>query len=131
MVGSPARILVIDDEVDTTNLLSLVLKRAGYKVYSASNWDGVLNWLKMCDETHETVDLVILDIMMPDRSGFDVMLVLKVVLHPVPPVIFLTAKIGMDDMVRASDLGAAKYLTKPTTPEKLLLVVREVLSRKN
>ncbi len=131
MVGSPAKILVIDDEVDTTNLVSLVLKRAGYKVYSATDFEGVLNWLKMCEDTHESVDLVILDIMMPERSGFDVILVLKVVLHPVPPVIFLTAKIGMDDMVRASDLGAAKYLTKPTTPEKLLQVVREVLNRKN
>ncbi len=130
MVGSQARILVIDDEVDTTNLVSLVLKRAGYKVYSATDWDGILTWLKMCEDTKETVDLVILDIMMPERSGFDVMLVLKVVLHPVPPIIFLTAKIGMDDMVKASEMGAAKYLTKPTTPEKLILAVREVLSKK-
>jgi DNA-binding response OmpR family regulator len=130
MVGSPQRILVIDDEVDTTNLVCLVLKRAGYKVYSATDWEGVLTWLKMCEDTKETVDLVILDIMMPERSGFDVMMVLKVVLHPVPPIIFLTAKIGIDDMVKASEMGAAKYLTKPTTPDKLIYAVQEVLSKK-
>ncbi len=125
-----ARILVIDDEVDTTNLVSLVLKRAGYVVNSASDWDGILDLLRACENGNITYDLVILDIMMPDRSGFDVMLVLQVVLHPVPPVIFLTARVGMDSMVKASDLGAAKYITKPTTPDKLLTAVREVLDRR-
>jgi DNA-binding response OmpR family regulator len=130
MITSQAKILVIDDEIETTNLISLVLKRAGYKVYSATDWDGILSLLHHYEETREDIDLVILDIMMPERSGFDVMLILQVVMHPVPPVIFLTAKIGMDDMIKASDMGAAKYLTKPTTPDKLVSTVREVLSRR-
>ncbi len=131
MITTQAKILVIDDEIDTTNLISLVLKRAGYKVSSATDWDGILSLLHNYEETREAFDLVILDIMMPERSGFDVMLILQVVMHPVPPVIFLTAKIGMDDMVKASEMGAAKYLTKPTTPDKLVAVVKEVLSRRN
>jgi DNA-binding response OmpR family regulator len=130
MVDTQAKILVIDDEIDTTNLISLVLKRAGYKVYSATDWDGILGLLHHYEETREDIDLVILDIMMPERSGFDVMLILQVVMHTVPPVIFLTAKIGMDDMVNASDMGAAKYLTKPTTPDKLVTVVKEVLAKR-
>jgi two-component system response regulator SaeR len=123
------KIFVVDDEVDTTNLVSLVLRRAGYKVYSATDFDGVMNQLRTFEETGEKIDLVILDIMMPERSGFDVMLVMQAVMHPVPPVIFLTAKIGIEDMVKASEMGAARYITKPTTPDKLVLVVREVLEK--
>jgi DNA-binding response OmpR family regulator len=130
MIGTSPRILVIDDEIDTVNLVKMVLQRAGYVVYTATTWDEILSCLRSFAETKEIIDLVVLDIMMPDRSGFDVMLILQVVLHPVPPVIFLTAKIGMNDMVKASDMGAVKYLTKPTTPEKLVTAVKDVLSRR-
>ncbi len=126
---APAKILVIDDEVDTTKLISLVLKKAGYTVFTASNWDEVVSFLHRCEESMESVDLAILDIMMPGRSGFDVMLMLQIAMHPMPPVIFLSAKVGVQDMVKASEMGAAKYLTKPTTPARLVEAVREVLSR--
>ncbi len=127
--GSP-RILVIDDDPDTVNLLRLVLQRAGYQVVTATVWDEIIDELRRSTENNQRIDLVILDIMMPVRSGFDVMLVLQVILHPVPPVIFLTAKVGIDDRVKAGELGAAKYLTKPTTPDKLVLTVKEVLGEK-
>lgn len=130
MVLEPAKILVIDDEVETTNLISLVLKRAGYQVFTATNWDSIVSFLHRCEDSMETVDLAILDIMMPGRSGFDVMLMLQIAMHPMPPVIFLTARMGMQDMIKASDMGAAKYLTKPTTPAKLVEAVREVLNRR-
>lgn len=130
MVLEPAKILVIDDEVDTTDLISLVLKRAGYQVFTATNWDSIVSFLHRCEDSMETVDLAILDIMMPGRSGFDVMLMLQIAMHPMPPVIFLTARMGMQDMIKASDMGAAKYLTKPTTPAKLVEAVREVLNRR-
>jgi DNA-binding response OmpR family regulator len=124
-----SRILVVDDDLDTVNLLRLVLQRAGYKVVTASSLDEVIDRVKLAEQYREFIDLVILDIMMPVRSGFDVFLTLQVILHPMPPVIFLSAKNKVDDMVRASDLGAAKYLVKPTTPEKLLVAVRSVLSQ--
>jgi pilus assembly protein CpaE len=124
-----ARILVVDDDLDTVNLLRMVLQRAGYKVIAASSLDEVIDRVKMAEQYRELIDLVILDIMMPIRSGFDVFLTLQVILHPMPPVIFLSAKCKMDDMIRASDLGAAKYLVKPTTPEKLLEAVRSVLGK--
>lgn len=129
MRTSASRILVIDDDLDTVNLLRLVLQRAGYRVTTATAWEEVVDRLKLAEEYKEQFDLVILDIMMPGRSGFEVMLVLQVVLHPMPPVIFLSAKCGMDDMVKASEMGAAKYLTKPTTPDKLLAAVEDVLSK--
>jgi DNA-binding response OmpR family regulator len=123
----PAKILVVDDDLDTVNLLRLVLQRGGYKVATATSWEEVIDRVKTAEADRESFDLVILDIMMPGRTGFEVLLVLQVVLHPVPPVIFLSAKCGMDDMVKASELGAAKYLTKPTTPARLLAAVNEVL----
>jgi len=127
MVYTSPRILIVDDDLDTIGLLRLVLQRAGYKVVTATNYEEVVDRLKMAEQYNEPVSLVILDIMMPARSGFDVYLTLKVVLHPMPPVIFLSAKCNMDDMIKASDLGAAKYLVKPTTPDKLLQAVDEVL----
>jgi DNA-binding response OmpR family regulator len=127
MVYSSPRILIVDDDLDTIGLLRLVLQRAGYKVVTATNYEEVVDRLKMAEKYEEPISLVILDIMMPARSGFDVYLTLKVVLHPMPPVIFLSAKCNMDDMIKASDLGAAKYLVKPTTPDKLLKAVDEVL----
>lgn len=128
MPGTGQKILVVDDDLDTVNLLRLVLQRAGFRVSTATSWEEIIDRVKVAEEYHDTFDLILLDVMMPGRSGFEVMLVLQVVLHPVPPVIFLSAKCGMDDMVKASEMGAAKYLTKPTTPDKLLVAVNEVLS---
>jgi DNA-binding response OmpR family regulator len=68
--------------------------------------------------------------MMPERSGFDIYNSLQVILFPMPPVIFLSAKSAIETIVKAKDLGAAKYLVKPTTPDKLLSAVREVLGLK-
>jgi DNA-binding response OmpR family regulator len=129
MVMTAPRILVVDDDLDTVGLLRLVFQRAGYKVITATSYEEVVDRLKMSEQYAELIDLVILDIMMPARSGFDIFLTLKVVLHPMPPVIFLSAKCNMDDMVKASDLGAAKYLVKPTTTDKLLKAVDDVLNK--
>jgi DNA-binding response OmpR family regulator len=54
---------------------------------------------------------------------------MEVVLHPMPPVIFLSAKSTIETMVQASDMGAAKFLAKPTTPDKLLATVRDVIEQ--
>ncbi len=121
------KILIIDDDLDTVNLIRLLLQKAHYRVIVATSWDETIDRVRMVEEEKDKFDLIILDIMMPNRSGFDVMLTLKVMMHPTPPVIFLSAKCSVDDMVKASDLGAAKYLVKPTTPDKLLKTVQEVL----
>lgn len=121
------KILVVDDDLDTVDLLRLTLHRKGYNVTTATSWEEVTDRIRLADDYKEPIDLIILDIMMPVRSGFDVMLTLKVILKPMPPVIFLSAKNTIDDMVKASDMGAAKYLVKPTTPQKLLDTVENVL----
>jgi DNA-binding response OmpR family regulator len=126
LYGSP-KILVVDDDLDTVNLLRLALTRKGFRIVTATSWDEVTDRLFLSDKEKDPIQLIILDIMMPSRSGFDVMLSLKVALKPMPPVIFLSAKCTIDDMVRASDLGAVKYLVKPTTPDKLLEAVESAL----
>jgi DNA-binding response OmpR family regulator len=122
-----AKILIVDDDLDTIGLMRAVLQRAGYRVTTAASWEESIDRIKLAEQEGERFDLIILDIMMPYRSGYDVYMTLQVVLHPMPPVIFLSAKCTIDDMVRASELGAAKYLVKPTKREKLLETIHEVL----
>jgi DNA-binding response OmpR family regulator len=70
---------------------------------------------------------VVLDLMMPGRSGFDIYRSLQRELVTMPPVIMLTAVTGMQQRIDARDLGVTKYLTKPTTPSKLVETLKEVL----
>jgi len=121
------RILVVDDDLDTVGLLRMVLQRAGYTVSTATNWAEVTDRILLSEQQKNPFDLIILDVMMPGRSGFDVYNSLQVILHPMPPVVFLSAKSSIETIVQASDIGAAKYLVKPTTPDKLLSTVSDVL----
>ena len=65
--------------------------------------------------------------MIPGRSGFDIMRSLHVVMTPMPPVIMLTAVTGIDQQIQARELGVARYITKPTTPKKLVDAIRNVI----
>jgi DNA-binding response OmpR family regulator len=66
--------------------------------------------------------------MMPDRSGFDIYRALQTRLVSMPPVIMLSAVTGMQQRIDARELGIAKYLTKPTTPSKLIATLKEVIT---
>ena len=121
------RILLVDDDPEILKLLSLTLGRAGYQTTSANAWEQVVEQINRASGERVQFDLVILDLMMPGRSGYDVLRSLKVIMHPLPPVIVLTALSGIDNAVQALELGAAKYLTKPISQEKLLKSVREAL----
>ena len=65
--------------------------------------------------------------MIPGRSGFDIMRSLHVVMTPMPPVIMLTAVTGIDQQIQARELGVARYISKPTTPKKLVDAIRNVI----
>jgi DNA-binding response OmpR family regulator len=122
-------ILVIDDDRDTLQLLKLALHRAGYSVLLAANGEEVQQCVQANYEQDKPIDLIVLDLMMPEQSGFDILRSLHVVLVPLPPVIMLTAITGMQQRLEARDLGAAKYLTKPTTPKLLVETIQEVLTQ--
>jgi two-component system, OmpR family, copper resistance phosphate regulon response regulator CusR len=122
-------LLVVDDDLDTLTLLRTALSRGGYQVSTASCWQEVTDRLHMAMANQQMFDVIILDLMMPERSGFDVLNSLKIILDKIPPVIILSARYSTQDMVKASDMGATKYLVKPVKREKLLETVAEVIKQ--
>jgi len=130
---SKALILVIDDDLETLRLLKMALERANFSVMTAASWDDVSAHVDSSYRNDRPIDAIVLDLMMPERSGFDVYRALQTRLVSMPPVIMLTAVTGMQQRIDARDLGVTKYLTKPTTPSKLVETIREVLkeSRKD
>jgi DNA-binding response OmpR family regulator len=119
---SQARILVVDDEPDTLGLIELTLQTAGFSVRTAANGDQALKIL-----LDDTFDLLLLDIMMPGMTGFDLLEILKNRQVDIPPVVFLTAKSRQEDREKGDSLGAAAFLTKPTTRGDLLDTIRSIV----
>jgi DNA-binding response OmpR family regulator len=123
-------VLVIDDQYETLNLLKIALERSGFTVLTAANWEEAVYLVERTSNLNRKIDIVLLDLMMPGRSGFDIYRALEVVLVPLPPVIMLSAVTGIDQQLQARELGIVKYITKPTTPAKLVAAIKEVLLRK-
>jgi len=121
-------ILVIDDERDTLTILRLALEKAGFTVFVAESWHEASNLVKKVYSDHKSIDLIVLDLVIPDRSGFDILRSLQVVITPLPPVIMLSAVTGFEQQVEARQLGASRYLTKPTTPRILVDAINEVIA---
>jgi DNA-binding response OmpR family regulator len=115
-------LLVVDDENDTLGLIELTLMTAGFRVKTAANGQAALDQIR-----HESFDLVLLDLMMPDLSGLQVLQTLQTEIEHPPAVIILTAKNDPQDRRSAEALGAAGYMTKPTTRGQLLDSIRAVL----
>ena len=117
------KILLIDDEVDFIDVLRTRLEANNYEVKVA--YDGEEGLEKV---QKENPDLIILDIMMPRISGFDVCRKLKVdQKFKDIPIIMLTAKFQSSDMDFAKALGADAYITKPFEPQVLLNKISELL----
>ncbi len=122
------RILVIDDDLDTLNLLRMELQMAKFSVLTASSWDEVMDRLQLVYGAGGSIQAIILDLMIPERSGFDILLALRVILDPLPPVIALSALSDIESVIKVRELGAMKYLTKPTDRKALLSAVKEAVS---
>jgi DNA-binding response OmpR family regulator len=113
------KILVVDDEERMVRFIRLNLEHDGFRVVEAFNGNQAINKARS-----NLPDLVLLDVMMPDLDGFEVLRVLREVSSV--PVIMLTAKGEEEDRVRGLELGADDYITKPFSPREL---VRAVLRR--
>ena len=119
------RILVVDDERDITALVAYHLARAGYRVTTAATGPAALDAVAA-----ETPDLIVLDLMLPGRSGYDVLEDLRRREETRDiGVILLTARREEADRIRGLSTGADDYLTKPFSPEELVLRVGAVLRR--
>ena len=115
-------VLAIDDEPGILRLIKLELSTQGFRVLTS---DNAAEGIKM-EEEHRP-DIVLLDVVMPDRTGFEVMRELRQRTNV--PVILLTAKGTDSDKVTGLELGADDYLAKPFSPEELSARVRAVLRR--
>ena len=118
------RILVVEDEESMVAGLEYALEREGYEVLIAGDGEAALTSLRAT-----APDLVLLDVMLPRRSGFDVLATLRREGRRVP-VILLTAKGQEIDKVHGFDLGADDYVTKPFSLAELLARIRARLRRR-
>lgn len=118
------KILMIDDELDLAQLVKMNLQReGGYEVILAHNGD---DGLKMVES--EDPDLILLDVMMPGKNGFDVLKELREPGVKWRPVIMLTGQGDLEDVRQGYDLEADSYITKPFETYVLLKNIRTVLS---
>lgn len=119
------RVLVVDDEPDITALVAYHLARAGYRVSTASNGTEALRSAR-----EERPDAVVLDLMLPGASGYDVLQELRRMDETREVgVILLTSRREEVDRIRGLSLGADDYLTKPFSPAELTLRVGAILRR--
>jgi two-component system alkaline phosphatase synthesis response regulator PhoP len=116
------RILVVDDDVKTVELVKIYLNRDGYKVLTA--FDGI-EALKIARKSHP--DLIVLDLMLPGCDGLEICRTLKN--ESDIPIIMLTARTTEDDKLKGLNLGADDYMTKPFSPRELAARVRVILRR--
>jgi len=109
MNARPSRLLIVDDNEMNRDMLARRLARKGYVIGLAENAQGLLQRVKQ-----DAVDLVLLDIEMPEISGLDALKTLREHYSQAElPIIMVTAKTQSEDIVKALDLGANDYLTKP------------------
>jgi len=119
------RVLVVDDEPDIVALVAYHLAKSGFRVVTATSGSEALDQAR-----RERPALVVLDLMLPGMSGFDVLTALRnddATRHVA--VLMLTARREEPDRVRGLSLGADDYLTKPFSPAELVLRVRAILRR--
>ncbi len=126
MTAAPAfRVVVVDDEPDIVALVVYHLARAGYRVSSASTGPDAVALAR-----RERPHLVVLDLMLPGMSGFDVLREIRShddTRHVA--VLMLTARKDEPDRIKGLSLGADDYLTKPFSPQELVLRVQAILRR--
>ncbi len=119
------RILLVEDEDSLRELLKLNLEMEGYETVSTDNGRSAM---RLFEEQH--FDLLILDVMLPEISGFQIIEQVRLINTEVP-VIFLTAKDSPADRITGLKKGANDYLTKPFQLEELLLRVQNLLRKFN
>lgn len=119
------KILVVDDDHDIVKVIGDYLEQANFSILTAYDGDSAFYTIR-----HEMPALVILDLMLPNRSGWDVMRLVRnenTIAHI--PIILLTARIDDTDKILGLELGADDYITKPFNPREVVARVRTVLRR--
>lgn len=123
MEQNPTRVLVVDDEPNIVELLTVSLKFQGFEVFTASTGTEALRVARECDP-----DALILDVMMPGMDGFEVLTKLRNEGIDAP-VLFLTAKDAVEHRIHGLTIGADDYVTKPFSLEEVITRLRVILRR--
>lgn len=119
------KILIIDDCEFLTDYISMVLTQAGYQTFAATNGEEGIQKVKECDP-----DLVLLDVILPDVTGFDVCRILRAdQSNNLRPIIMLTSQRDEKDKIKGLELGADDYITKPFNERELISRVNNTLRR--
>lgn len=117
-----ARILVVDDDPHLREVVRYALSRQGYEVLEAADGAAALQTV-----ARETLDLVVLDVLMPELDGLETCRRLRT--HSAVPVVFLSSRDEELDRVLGLEIGGDDYLTKPFSPRELVSRVKAVLRR--
>ena len=119
------RILVVDDDKQIVRLVRSYLEQAGYQVLTAPDGETALHAIR-----RDRPDLIVLDLMLPDRDGWDITRLVRS--DPALaglPIIMLTARVEDTDKIVGLELGADDYITKPFNPREVVARVKTVLRR--
>ncbi|WP_304512150.1 response regulator transcription factor [Amycolatopsis sp. GM8] len=121
--GSSVRVLVVDDEETLAELVSMALRMEGWEIRSAGNGTDAVRTAR-----DFRPDVVVLDVMLPDFSGLEVLAKLRAEV-PHLPVLFLTARDAVEDRIAGLTAGGDDYVTKPFSLEEVVLRLRALLRR--
>jgi two-component system OmpR family response regulator len=121
--GQPVRALVVDDEATLAELLSTALRYEGWQVEHALTGQAAIKQARTLEP-----DVILLDVMLPDLSGLEVLRRIRAT-HPSVPVLFLTAKDAVEDRIAGLTAGGDDYVTKPFSLEEVVARLRALLRR--
>ena len=124
MENNKIHILIVDDDNRIRDLLKEYLKENNYIVSTSENAENAK--IKL---THFKFDLIVLDVMMPGQSGYDLTKELKKRMEI--PIILLTARGEVESRIKGLELGADDYISKPFEPKELLLRIKNIISKNN
>ncbi|BAQ63364.1 response regulator transcription factor [Geminocystis sp. NIES-3709] len=129
-IHSSSRILLIEDEELIRNMIALNLEEEGYEVVKTSNGREALNILdrQQLQSSEDNIDMVILDLMLPEVNGLDICRLLRYRGNMIP-ILILSAKAAETDRVLGLEVGADDYLTKPFSMRELVARCRALLRR--
>ena len=119
---SDKKVLIVDDEKDIRNIIRYNLEKQGFKCISATDGDGAL------EKLNKNPDLIILDIMMPEKDGYEVCKIIRAQGNTVP-IIFLTAMDREFDEIKGLECGGDDYLRKPFSPRVLIARINSIFRR--
>ncbi|TFL16600.1 response regulator transcription factor [Jannaschia formosa] len=122
--AAPGRVLLVEDEPNIATALAFILQRDGWRV--STHPDGAT---ALAAVDRHAPDVVVLDVMLPGKSGFEVLAEIRGGPRPDLPVLMLTAKGQAKDRERAEALGVSRFMTKPFSNAELLAAVQQLAGR--